>query len=245
MITLLKDVKTVRKDLSILLLISVIIIGLIEFVFDDIPEIFKGGHKLGIIFENLSLSYIAGFIFYFLTIHLKAEKDKRNYNERIGYLTFDIITSSDNMTSDIVSYGQSGRIDYREDLIFDACSRIDVFKKEAINWIDGTKGDWLDFLYSYMQDTKSDIKALNDRLIYLEPEHSKLIGRIEDSIFLKKINAIYHNRAIITNGNLSIFSTDIMMYMNLMNDLKKYADNNLSAYRHLTGSSIGYIRKEY
>lgn len=82
---LIKDILSVRKDLYFLLLTSVVAIIFIDFILDDIPELFAQGYKIGVIISNLSLAYIAGFIFYILTVHLKSESDKRKYNEAIGY----------------------------------------------------------------------------------------------------------------------------------------------------------------
>jgi hypothetical protein len=222
---------------------SIAPIILIDFVFSDTPEIFNGGYKLGVIIENLSLSYIAGFIFYFLTVHIKEQKDKRHYGEIVGRLTSNIISGADYMVGEIINYKRENKVGYDQTLIYNACCSINPANKDAINWVDGTTGDWLDYLYHYFLEVKSNIKDLNDRLIYLEPEHSKLIARIEDSLLLKQINAIYHTPSMISNNNLAIFSTSIINYMNLIDDLEKYTNKNLSHYKGITAESVGYRRE--
>lgn len=210
-------------------------------ILNDYPEIFKGGQKLGVIFDNLCLAYITGYIFYFLTVHLKAEKDKRNYNERLGIITNRILTSTDILVSTIVNQNiKSSKLEYSRKNIFYSCPKINIYEKGVISWIDGTEGNWLDFLYHYMKDIQSDMRTLNGMIMYLEPEHSKLLGRIEDAGFLKQIQASYYTPSWIPDQTLSIFATSIVLYMNLIEDLRQYTNENLKDYLHHTSESIGY-----
>ncbi len=244
--TLLKDIKTVRKDLFCIFLISFFTILSIDFIFDRIPELFTGGHKMGNIIEKLCLSYMSGFIFYFLTVHIKTERNKRSYNETIGRLTFNIINGAKYMTSDIMSYNLPNRKDYDEKLIYNACMSINALENDApLQRLDGTQYNWLEYLYYYSNKTKSDIKELNDRMIYLEAEHSKLISRIENGLLLKQINGFNHNPQNFPLKNLSIFSTSITLFMNLINDLEVYANYHLKDYKYTKAESVGYDFDKY
>jgi hypothetical protein len=241
--TLIKDLKSIRKDLTGLLAIAITTLIIIEFILSNIPEFFNGGYKLGVIFSNLSLSYIAGFIFYFLTVHLKTEKDKRKYNEVIGRLSYQIIVSTDNMINSIINHGSGERHTYNEKLIYEACSKIEVFKSDApLHWADNTQGNWIEFLHNYSSEIDKTIKKLNDRIIFIEPKHSTLLARIEDAMLLKQINGIFNYPNIIPNKDLTIFATSIKLYMNLIEDLRIYNDKYLKDYKDLKGESIGYRR---
>lgn len=243
--TLIKDILSVRKDLYFLLLVAVFSILLTDFVLDEIPELFEGGYKLGVIIRNLSLAFIAGFIFYFLTIHIKSENDKRKYNEVIGQISHDIVIHTDNMVTGIINHkNPKERKKYNSNLLHESCREINAFKKNApIHWADDTQGNWLDYLYYYMTDVNKDIKRLNDRLICMEPEHSTLVARIENSLLLSQINSIYNNPVIAEIGNLSLFATSIELYLNLINDLRDYIDENLKDFKSITSESIGYKNK--
>jgi len=238
--TLIQDIKTVRKDLYFLLAISIILIILIDFVFNDGYEIFKRSRKLGIIIENLSLSIIAGFIFYFLTVHLKTENDKRNYNEKIGRLTFDIITETHNLTVTILSNDKKNNDWNFNDSLYNACSNIHTLDKGVITWSDGTEGNWLEFLHNYSENIKKNIKSLTDRLQYLESRHSTLIGRIEDSPFLSQISfavqMIHSKQNFIKYGmdNLSFLSIQLKLHLQLVKDLEDYANKELIYYKKIT-----------
>ncbi len=89
-----KNFKTVRRELLTLLGLSLTVYFLIEFFLIDIPQLFSGGYKLGQFVGKICQSYISAFIFYFIVVHLKSEKDKRNINEYVGQKVYDILTSA-------------------------------------------------------------------------------------------------------------------------------------------------------
>ena len=80
---MLKSLLRVRKELNIFLGISVVAVVSIGVLLRDIPEIIPKGAEIGEVFYRLSLSYIASYIFYFVVVHLKAEKDKKNISAYI------------------------------------------------------------------------------------------------------------------------------------------------------------------
>ena len=61
-------------------------ICIVEFVFDDVPELFSGGAKLGSIVVNVSLSYIAAYIFYIVTYLIPRHIDRKHIEEHAAYL---------------------------------------------------------------------------------------------------------------------------------------------------------------
>ncbi len=81
--------------LFILLIVSVVTIISVEFVFDEISELFKGGAKLGVLFVNMSLSYIAAYFFYILTVvvpkHIEREHIKEHATHLINRVLFYIL----------------------------------------------------------------------------------------------------------------------------------------------------------
>jgi hypothetical protein len=74
------------KVLFGLLIVSVVTILSVEFVFHEIPELFKGGAKLGILFVNISLSYVAAYIFYVLTVVVPKRMEREHIKEHAAYL---------------------------------------------------------------------------------------------------------------------------------------------------------------
>jgi len=58
----------------------------VEFVFDDLPELFSGGAKLGSIVVNVCLSYIAAYIFYVVTYLIPRHIERKHIEEHAAHL---------------------------------------------------------------------------------------------------------------------------------------------------------------
>ena len=58
----------------------------VEFVFDDVPEFFSGGAKLGSIVANVCLSYIAAYIFYVVTYLIPKHAERKHIKEHAAHL---------------------------------------------------------------------------------------------------------------------------------------------------------------
>jgi hypothetical protein len=85
---------TLRKDLLLILIGCVLFVFLYTFWFIDVPEIFNGASKLGDIFYKLSFTYIGAYIFYFLNIYIKTQKDLNKVNYFIGRFVSNIISDN-------------------------------------------------------------------------------------------------------------------------------------------------------
>jgi hypothetical protein len=67
----------IHKNLCWVLLLSLTFIIFIDFIYHDQVELFPGGAKFARIVANLSLSYVAGLIFYILTIYIPSLEQRR------------------------------------------------------------------------------------------------------------------------------------------------------------------------
>ncbi|PEZ83073.1 hypothetical protein CN374_29105 [Bacillus cereus] len=67
---------SVRKDLLLMFLMTLVWITLYDFWLINIPEIFPKGAVVGSIFYKICFAYITAFIFFFLNVHLQNYKAK-------------------------------------------------------------------------------------------------------------------------------------------------------------------------
>jgi hypothetical protein len=65
-----------HRNLSFIAFLSVFCVICFDFIFSDSSELFYGGSKVADIMVNMSISYIAGLIFYILTVYLPAIEKK-------------------------------------------------------------------------------------------------------------------------------------------------------------------------
>ena len=75
-----------NRVLFISLLTAISTIILVEFIFNDVQELFSGGAKLGKIFVNMSLSYIAAYFFYIITFLIPKHIERKHIEEHAAHL---------------------------------------------------------------------------------------------------------------------------------------------------------------
>src|SRR5436305_11856954 len=76
--------RTLRKDIPLLFILSLLVIVAHDFWVRDKPEMFEGSSRIGAILYNLSLSYVSAFVFYFLVVHIKEQTDNKNLFSYVG-----------------------------------------------------------------------------------------------------------------------------------------------------------------
>lgn len=75
-----------NRILLVSLGLAIATIYLVEFVLDDVPEVFSGGAKLGSILVNVCLSYIAAYIFYLVTYRIPKHIERKHIEEHAAHL---------------------------------------------------------------------------------------------------------------------------------------------------------------
>lgn len=75
-----------NRILLVSLAFAICTIYFVEFVLDDVPEIFSGGAKLGSIVVNVCLSYIAAYIFYLVTYLIPKYIERKHIEEHAAHL---------------------------------------------------------------------------------------------------------------------------------------------------------------
>lgn len=78
--------REVRKSINIGLLVSVLIIVSTQFIFAKTPELFPGGAKVCEIFYQLSLAYIASYIFYVIVVFIPEKNSKKDIFQYVSKL---------------------------------------------------------------------------------------------------------------------------------------------------------------
>ena len=228
----------VRKDLLFLLLISLCTYFLIEFWFINYDELFPGAHKVGRFFSNLSISYISAFIFYFIVVHVKSEKDKEDINEFVGIKVYSIITSSHLFIQPFLTKENRNARFENFDLqdLGKLLRSIERESKEAPYGRNNEIANWLEW-YEYLRaSTLDSIKCIFDRYQHVDTKLIKLITRIENSLFFSQWNLLYNFDFDKTFG---LYEFQIKTYLKLISELKDYAEVNLKEYQSVRSEFLG------
>ncbi|WMO06079.1 hypothetical protein NI378_06350 [Vibrio parahaemolyticus] len=206
----------INTILTFSFVIAVAITTCFEFIFHDAPELFEGGDTLATILVNLSLSYIAGYIIYLVTVVAPARIERNNAKEHIAYLIEKIMFR----LLSIVYHAINNKI-IQPDLI----SRSDVSQDELKELSADVNLLTLCHHYTVRDDGENMCvgEALVKRIQELESYSSKLFD---------------HYSKIVQPEVLSIISSSLYCEMNEM-VLDSYRMRN--AVIKLEGEEITYI----
>ena len=236
---LLKALKSVRKDLSTLLLISIVVYLSIVLYLVHIPGFFPGAYELGQFVSKIAVSYISGFIFYFIVVHLKSVKDKEHVNEYVGHEVFGIITSGHLLIQPLMQKVDKKAtfryLDTKE--LYELLSQIDPLAKESPLSRNDESATWVEWYAYEIQSTQKHLVNIFQRFQYLDAELVKLLTRIQHSLLITQFDFLVSH----AKGNtLAIFQAQIEMYMNLLKELEEYAQKHLKPYEYLTNEFMGW-----
>jgi len=185
------------------------------------------------------MSYISVFIFYFIVVHIKNEKDRENINEYLGLKVSDILTSAHLFIQPILQIENKkasfDSLDVRH--LHKLLSTIDRSGKVSHYSINGEEATWMDW-WEYLKDsTFKSLKEIYIRYYHVDSELIKLLTRIENSLFFSQWDLLYYNQHDLTFG---LYSTQIKMYLIHIEALQEYHDKNLTGYKSITNEFIGY-----
>ena len=230
---------TTRKDLKALLLIAFITYFLIELLLNRYTELFDGGFEIGQFFSNLSISYISAFIFYFIVVQIKTQKDKENVNEWIGHKVYSIITDAHLFIQPFqeIKDKMAKFEDLKQQDLMELLNSVERTSKQAPLIINGNNASWLEWYEFLKKSTEESIKEIFVRYSHLDSKLIKNLSRIENSLFFKQWNLLYLDNNIKSFG---LYEFQIRSYLKLIYELQKYADQNLKEYKNLTTSFIGW-----
>ncbi|NVO11749.1 MAG: hypothetical protein HXX16_17450 [Bacteroidales bacterium] len=233
---------TARKDLKWLLLLSIVIYFTIEVVLIRYDELFTGASKIGQFFSKLSISYISAFIFYFIVVHIKSQKDKENIYEWVGHKAYSIITSAHLFIQPLMQINDKKAKfeDLKEKDLSKLLKSIDRTAKQAPYLINGENATWLEWYEYLRKSTEDSIKEILVRYSHLDSEFIKILSRIENSLFFYQWNLLYNFEYDKTFG---IYEVQIQTYLKLIDDLQIYADSNFKKFQFRTSEFVGYTRK--
>lgn len=92
-----------KRILIIFLIISIIIVLCNNVFFNDIYELMPKSNEIGNILSNLSLAYIASYIFYLVVVKYQENKDKRNIFSTVYNLSCQLIGRGNSVVTTLAS----------------------------------------------------------------------------------------------------------------------------------------------
>lgn len=219
-----KYILTMDISLNVLLFLSIISVITIELYLNNINEIFRGGHILGEVVVNLSLAFIASYIFYLIVVHIKTQKDKEIIHKHIHIKIGAIISDSKILIKEMAKASNYQLTsDYpNEKELFNICSNIRLDSNgPMVIGKNNVQANWAQYLDFMKRRTEKHIQEIFLFMQYLDTYLISSLYSIQDSYYYKYIGFISSGMA----------PADIIL-LGVHNQLKELFDdvNKLEVY---------------
>lgn len=230
---LIKDILEIRKDLLFCFVISLLLIVIIDFGATDLFAGLNIYLKLCTVIYNICLSYVSAFIFYYLVVHIKNQKDKRNLNAYISKYVFFIINQA---KSTIKHLSKESKIhisnEYpNDDELSLICKEIKIHSESPL--IKGITNKfiystWFEYLHyeGYLISNNAD-KVLS-KIQFLDSELVKKISLVRDCQLFEVVNNLI--RYPMDNIELTNFKNQVYTYLENVKELDQYYRKHLIKY---------------
>ncbi|MFA7116600.1 MAG: hypothetical protein WC140_05140 [Bacteroidales bacterium] len=225
-----KNIKTLRLDLVMIFIVAILSIFIIDFWLIDIPELFCGGAKILQILFRLCFAYVSAFVFYFLVVHLKNQKDKENLYSYISIKTIMIISQTKALSKEIAkTAGVTLKGNYPDKIELNyICKSINPNSNAPLLLGNSDKNaNWIQYFdYCKRQNNKVIDKILS-KMQFVDSELVNQLAKIEDCISFNVSMSPRH----IGNKDLISFESLLEKYFELVKDLEKYYNKKLKDYK--------------
>ena len=219
--------RTIDKRLNIGLFVSFTCVVLVKFVFDRTQELFIGGAKLGSILSNLSLAFVASYIFYVVVVHMKHVKAKEHLNPYIEMSSRQVVLAIQELTHILIhNAGADPENTYpteqelkeigKKTHLQDPAPEAERGFYQHINTM------W-DYFYHQKNISEKRIESILSLSQHLESDHIRLLLTIQESGFYNVLNMFGDKKL---NNDFSVLSSSLYKLSQSAKNLEEYCDGN-------------------
>lgn len=208
-----------------LAIVSIISIASKLFILDDIPEKFKFGQEVGEMYLQLCLAFISSYIFYFVVVHLRREKDRENVNSFVNpYIRSAGAQWKSQLKAMCESLGVSEPIG-----IPDEAFVADIFAKigskgrsPLMKEYPSTYLSWFEYLWYYQSRVERFITIVLNKMPFLDSKLVQLLSELYECEHFTSMRFYVGNR--FANTDLSFLAGNFHMYCVKSNAVETYAN---------------------
>lgn len=223
--------KKVRKvDFSYLFSVTIIMVCLImllikAFVLDFIPAFLPNVKFFGSIVESIVLNIIASAIFFIMFSYTVDKRNKSKIRIYIEHQTNLLTKCGENLLWHI-SEATNTQLCLKNILAPDVqmlCAKIDAeaTPPKLFNPHEQRFGTWFDLIYQETTKTKSIIRKLVDRSIYIDADRFSQIVELEDCQLISHVETVI-NLPGVRNYKISAFHKDLINFFDILNRIKSF-----------------------
>ncbi len=177
--------------LLFLLILSSVCIILIKLILKEIPEVFEIGHELGEIFYDLSLAYIAAYLFYQIVVASPKRRDLKNIYSAVKWMSFDIVYRGSSIINPRSSlpgpyYTPSVNDKLTEQDFITFCEKNKMTDNYTVYWTNELF-DFITYASHFKGTQEKVLNKIEDTFQFhshLETEHIKILNDIKSCPFM-------------------------------------------------------------
>lgn len=225
--------KSILKDIPPLLNIffigALIIVFIEKFWLSHIPEWFSWGAEFGEIMENILLSIVAGYIFYFIIEFLTLRKEKKMLEYLISNQIEKVYTPFKSFMDGIrIVTDSKFSLPISEEELRAAFSKFDGYNSSIIEIKKGERvvNSWMNYLEQQIKTVNTEIDKLRKYDKFFDLELRVIIDQVESNELLKRIKTYKTFDGV--DKALNYLIRDLKGYSDLIHKLECYQSEHYS-----------------
>lgn len=210
-------------------IIAVVIIGLKQFILNDIPEWFSFGEELGELMYDASIGYLVTYWFYYLTVYRVEKKRSERATDFVRIRIISIVRDTDNLLSamykrdqnmlEFLTYPDSESLKNEEALDFVLC-RLNLQSFYSTSKHSFLNVKWWEKLRHFAIDTKKSIEEMQYFLTDLDSDVKQLVVDLSIHEYINIMTNLYlHEEEYIENTSHSMY--EFIILTNQLNERLK------------------------
>jgi hypothetical protein len=213
---------SVDKTINVLLILSIVGIGITL-----VPDIFTMRSDWREVFQRLCLSYVSSYIFFFVVVHIKKEKDKANIN---SFIVPKILAACSQWKPQLRDICNATSVVIPEELP-DKELLVNVFSKLRPNALSplknahGNYANWQAYFEYHKTRVDGFIFVVTDKMPFLDAKLVKLLSELSECEYFQYLELL--ETSINQNTNLSSLSPLFYEYCIKSQELERYVNKKL------------------
>lgn len=193
-----------------------------ELWLKKIPEIFSYGAETGEIIYRICLSIVSSYIFYFIVVHLKTERDRENINQYVANKVRLIIYRCEARLAKLMEKDDIPRALLRQTSEIDISQAFEHHRKfqgaysNRLFW-----QGWIGDLREDIQHSTESINKIFRKMPWLDSELVQILAKMEDSLLLLTKNL---------NGDLNPAVDSYFKHLKICVELSDYFNAKLAEH---------------
>ena len=223
-----RSIKKVPKEANLLFGCALAGLLLKFLLLTQMPIHLEWVRSLMELFQDVMVSIVASYIFFFFVVHIKEHADKKVVSPYIEKHTKRVVGECISQLSDIAQgSGINLKLDdLNQERVTSAFLKINPTSNAPLMFFPPNGyANWLQYFQFHNSRSKESINRVLAQFTFLEAKHVSLLVSIDDCLHFQMMNHMQNHQ--ITNADMSAFASTFFEYCQLCRKLDSYVKHSL------------------